>query len=443
MRGITRQAWYDSVPVSVNWINQINVPATSFGIGFVSNPVNNQITYIQPATTYTTQISTLSNVGRLIKGVSIAGNSSVYSNPYSLTQDSVGNTYIAGTHRLGSDQRGQLSALSTNNSVIWQNDYYVVPQTGNVLTSFEGSSIVLGPSGNLYAGGYASDGINSGGIFIKVNSVNGSFYYSSWSAGTDSFSFLNLTGTDSSENLYANYAPAFGALTGYYKFNSDGVRQWGKKANITQYGSSWSSNSGNTIIGGVNAISFTQGCMLLAKLDTNGNLLWSKAYWSSNYDRILPNSVYFNSDNTIWINGDAYVNASQGTSFDTFVLQLDQTGSILSNIVISSTVSGNIVNDFGEWLTISNVNVVLGDDIAGIPTVISIPTNGSKTGTYTIGNTAITIANVAFTSNANVISLSSATSFVGEPVSNLDSEIYSTSNVIFTASNTNISTTHI
>ena len=436
MPGIMRQAWYDSVPVSVNWINQINAPAMNFGPGFVANPVNNQITYIQPATTYTTQISTLSNVGRLIKGVSIAGNSSVYSSQYSLTQDSVGNTYIAGTHTLGSDQRGQLSALSTTNSVIWQNDYYVVPQTGTVLTIFEGSCIVLGPSGNLYASGYASDGINAGGIFIKVNSVNGSFYYSSWSPG-QSFSFLNLTGTDSSENLYANYGIE------YYKFNSDGVRQWGKKANITQYESSWSSNSGNTIIGGPNSISPTQGGMLLAKLDTNGNLLWSKAYWSRNYNRIAPSSVYFNSDNTIWINGDAYVNASQGTSFDTFVLQLDQTGSILSNIVISSTVSGNIVNDLGVCLTISNVNVVLADNIAGIPTVISIPTNGSKTGTYTIGNTAITIANVAFTSNANVISLSNATSFVGAPVSGIDSEIYSTSNVIFTASNTNISTTHI
>jgi hypothetical protein len=361
----------------------------------------------------------------------------VYSSQYSLTQDSVGNTYIAGQHRLGSnDLRGQLSALSTTNSVIWQNDYYVVPQTGTPETIFENSGIVLGPSGNLYAGGYAYDGNQGGGIFIKVNSVNGSFYYSSWSPG-QSFSFLNLTGTDSSENLYANYGIE------YYKFNSDGVRQWGKKANVTYYNSSWSSNSGNTIIGGLNAISFTQGGMLLAKLDTNGNLLWSKAYWSSNYDRIEPYSVYFNSDNTIWINGDAYVNASQGTSFDTFVLQLDQTGSILSNIVISSTVSGNIVNDLGECLTISNVNVVLGDIIAGIPTVISIPTNGSKTGTYTIGNTAITIANVAFTSNANVISLSNATSFVGAPVSGIDSEIYSTSNVIFTASNTNISTTHI
>jgi len=302
--------------------------------------------------------------------------------------DSSGNVYVCGqaySNVTGSPRSSylELAKYDTYGVIQWQKSL----GTG-LITVAAGTSIAVDLSGNIYVSGFASP-ISSSTFYFQIAKYDNSGVIQ-WQRRLSSGSTIPSMGT--AVDVYGNvyFCGDYGdgeTYSGFLiaKYNTYGSIQWQRQ--IENLSSPFTGGSGiavdlssNVYIGG-NLLSSGNGVPALIKYDTSGTLQWR---------RILDDGSFGGGGISVAVDpsGNAYVGALLATK--SVIAKYDPSGTIQWQRSLSSGAGAAIAVDYS-----SNVYVTTRSG-SGI-LVAKLPTDGSLTGTYTVGGTAITYAVTSYT----------------------------------------------
>ena len=290
----------------------------------------------------------------------IAMNSPAYGSRTTISAN--GNVISAG------DNNGQTQAflLILNNSGTRQVENRYTTAGG---TQF--SAVLTDASNNIFTGG--SSDYSARAVITKLNSSASIQWTSNYTVFNYSGSYVNLA-LDSSGNVYGSgyvHGGYEGILT---KLNSSGTPQWYRtirgNASPTSGNANFSDvevSSGGDVYacGGYNPSSSARPVLL--KYDSSGNLQWQREFASGTSSNLYYEEIAFDTSGYIYGVWGNYV--SKYNSSGTLQWQRKFTN---ATIQLSS-------------ITIDGTQMVIGGKIDGYSSIFVLPTDGTKTGTYTVG----------------------------------------------------------
>jgi uncharacterized delta-60 repeat protein len=232
-----------------------------------------------------------------------------------------GHTYSFGA---GSDDVWILK-LNSSGSVEWQKSYgggdgwdraYSLQQTS------DGGYMVAGSTGSFGAG-YVD-------VWVLKLDSNGSVVWQKAYGGSDLDCAYSVQQTSDGGCIVAggtNSTGAGGCDLWVLKLDSDGSVVWQKAYGGSDYDQANSvqqtSDGGYMVAGGTLSFGAGSGDVWVLKLDSDGSVVWQKAYGDSSID--WANSVQHTSDGGYMVAGSTY---SSGTGTDLWVLKLNSDGSV-------------------------------------------------------------------------------------------------------------------
>ena len=292
------------------------------------------------------------------------------------------------------DYNNNSSLSSAQNMVFW----------GGTVSGSQGNDIVeaidLDASGNTYVCGYYYGNTNFGTISLNSPSNNNGFVGKidshgnwlwvqnignsnsavCWDLDVDDGGNISITGTfENSAILGSIYLSSYGSYDIYVaKLNTNGNWLWAKNAGSTDGDQGKGvaiDNSGNVYITGhyfdtcnmgANILSHQGGeDWFIAKLDTNGNWVWSTELYGNHYD--VGEGIDVNDNGDIAVVGyssyDIYVgnfgwqypNYRSSTARRIFVATLDNNGSFTSGVYLGSHTNQD---SYAEDVVIDNSGIV-------------------------------------------------------------------------------------
>lgn len=305
------------------------------------------------------------------------------SGSYGITMavSSGGNCYIACADP-GTSSRLNVIKVDNTGALIYQKYY-------DSSAYDENPFILLDSSENIWLG---FDDTSSGYGF-NTSKFNSSFVYQNGQRYSDgNINFAQGFGLDSSTNYYNTVRwSTTGSVYDFVleKFNSSFTFQWIRKfavgININQI-KSYTDASGNTYTS--MSYNSTPRYVYLVKYDSSGNLSWQ---------RKLTDSVNLDTTSiTADSSGNIYVTVT-GT-LATYLLKYNSSGTLqwqrsISNFVVQNMRidSNGYINMVGLYVNASSKNAAF---------LIVYPSDGSKTGTTTVGTASFTIAASSLTDSA-------------------------------------------
>lgn len=415
-----------------------------------------------------------SSVSYFIATVTYAGNDNLYM--AGLASDSSNNFYSVGSIAYsppsGTPYGIYINQFNASGTIQYQK--YLAP--GNGYTSAGGiGGIYVDSSSNIYAVGTVTNSNNStnGGYLIKLNSGLSIQWQNTLGTGTDmSYSDVKV---DSSGNVYACGSIDSGTLAILVKYNSSGVLQWQRRINSAY--TAYNSLSLDSTASNIYVIGYKQGTSpgwIVLKYNSSGTIQWQRQTDTSDsvaYGSVVDssNNLYVcgfsNDDNTArllksnssatvqWyrrlanttagyrnIYYDVCVDSSDnvyavGSSTQSSVgilVKYNSSGTLQWQRQISTTAAGGVV--LYECFIAPNGALCVGGETRGSPAYrdlvyFNLPTDGSKTGTYTVGgiNFTYSVSTRTETSPSTALNSSSYT---------LDTPTYSLSSTTFTVGTT-------
>ena len=333
-----------------------------------------------------------------------------------LAVDSSNNVYIAGNSEYPTSGTrypcGVLAKYDTNGNLqfvrqIYQPNYYNE-------CSFAG--LKIDSSDNIFVAGKVSVyGNNYWGtriIIVKYN-TSGVIQWKKETGGTNDSKLHPASMTmDSSGNFYlSGYSyPGYPAKgTGVvHKIDNTGTFVWAKEA---YEASSWVSCTGIAVdsSGNVYAGGYYLTDVILTKWNSSGTLQWQRKLSSAGSDD--ARSLALDSSGNVYMLGI--------TNGVTFVAKYNSSGTIQWQRQLSGSGSASHIWTDDTFLYISGT-------VGGSTGVlITLPTDGSLTGTYTINGVSVTVAAGSLTDSASSVSFSNrsdssaTTSFIEAPTASL------------------------
>jgi hypothetical protein len=375
---------------------------------------------------------------------------------YLQKQDSKGNTIwtqgFNDTH-LNDICFGYLFNIGTCIDVDSSGNIYVGGSTYIVSTGFTYAFIIKFDSTGslqyekkiLYSSGTGTDPIcvsglkcdpSSGYIYVGIQLDNSSYglikydstLTSQWKyrlAGARTFyqdySYIygstNNMALDSSGNIYVNIVTTVtysGDRAGFIKFDSSGnvllERRLATGGNSYYGGFGICLDSSNNIYitSGYNNSSYVNG--FLSKFDSSGTYLWSYYIATASPSHTIANCLSVDSSNNIYVGGGTGISGAGNA----FIMKFNSSGTIqyqrnigdAGTIVVNRYVTSLIMNGKNAfYITAYGTNT---------PFIASLPLDGSKTGTYTVGAYSVvytassyTISSISLTDSAGTRSTSS------------------------------------
>ncbi len=285
-----------------------------------------------------------------------------------ITTDSIGNSYVCGSHS-ASVTFGNTS-LSGSGAYVVKYDSLGVFQSANQIATgtITPKDIVLDNAGNYYLSGSFSGTANFGGIsltsagstdvFTLKYNASGAIAWAIKSGGafTDVSTSLSLD-SDGNVLIVENLATSLSLVYAYVtKYNQSGTLQWTKQ--ISSY--SGSNNTGNAISTDQYGNSYVTGLFrntssnalefCLVKFDPSGNVVWQR--FGSGYANPID-LVADNSGNT-YITGNYYNSISFGAFslanaglYDAFIVKYNAAGQ-----VVWAKTAGGVDNDYGDGIAL-------------------------------------------------------------------------------------------
>jgi len=332
------------------------------------------------------QIAKYNSFGAIQWQRSLGGLDGNSSTVFDVATDSSGNVYVCGqsySNVTGSPRSSylELAKYDTYGVIQWQKRL----GTG-LLTIARGTSVAVDLSGNIYVSGIAAQ-ISSSTYYFQIAKYD-NFGAIQWQRRIFSGYTIPGMGTavDVSGNVY--FCGDYGDGETYSGFlitkcNSSGVIQWQRK--IENLSSPFTGGSGIAIDLSSNV--YVSGWLIrganpvpaLIKYDTSGTLQWQRVLDDGDVGG-ATNSVAVDPSGNVYVGG---VLALKGV-----IAKYDPSGTIQWQRSLSSGVA--VAVDYS-----SNVYATAG---SGSGTLIAkLPTDGSLTGTYTVGGTAITYAVTSYT----------------------------------------------
>ncbi|MCX8015611.1 MAG: SBBP repeat-containing protein, partial [candidate division WOR-3 bacterium] len=264
-----------------------------------------------------------------------AGSNADYA--YVMTTDNTGNVYVAGSMQTSSsNSRAQVIKYNTNGDTLWR---WTDPYTGTF--NERASSIVVGPSGNVYIAGYTMRVGSGDYLIVKLNGQTGdTIWFRTYDlpGATTGYDFARRIAIDADENVYVTgYGSRPGTGTsdiGTIKYNTAGVFQWeafydGGVAGADQGYSIYVNETGVYVTGYSNpSASGTAYDMVTIKYNpTNGNEVWSRRYNGTGNGADYGRDVVADASGNVYVTGSAtnantdFTTIKYNSSGDTFWLR--------------------------------------------------------------------------------------------------------------------------
>lgn len=297
---------------------------------------------------------------------------------YGVDIDSSNNVYIAGATYTGTRWYQIVAKYNSSGTLQWQR---TLATTTNDAFAY---SIKVSPAGNVYTTGYNT---GSGTFDVQIAKYNTSGTLQ-WQRSLDTTS--REVGTsitiDSSENIYIagdGYSPAYCLFL--VKFDTSGTLQWSRTLTsvTTKNGLGIAiDSSSNIYLTGCDAVA--PGLQYVVKYNSSGTIQWQRSLTNLRINSLSYNNLAIDSNNVLYLTAQANIGGSGGA------------------------------NNSGVFY--------------------KLPSNGSKTGSYTVGAFSTTYAvgsltEAAGTFTAATSSLTSATSTLTD------------STTTFTSSNSSLTST--
>jgi uncharacterized delta-60 repeat protein len=319
----------------------------------------------------------------------IGGTNGDYANSIQQTSDG-GYIVAGGTNSFGAGGDILIIKLDSSGNIQWSraiggtdDDY-----ANSIQQTSDGGYIVAGYTYSFGAGSYDF-------LIIKLNS-SGNIQWSRAIGGTGYDEALSIQQTSDGGYIVAGYTNSFGA--GRFdaliiKLNSSGNIQWSRAIGGTNgdYANSiqQTSDGGYIVAGGTNSFG-TGGDILIIKLNSSGNIQWSRAIGGANNDDAV--SIQQTSDGGYIVAG--WTNSFGAGGHDSLIIKLNSSGNIQWSraiggannddaVSIQQTSDGGYIvagstNSFGTGFDFFIIKLDFSGNISGCGNVLNVsPTNTS------------------------------------------------------------------
>jgi hypothetical protein len=358
-----------------------------------------------------------------------------------LVGDSSNNIYAIG----GAGGYFVVVKYNTSGTVQWQNTMF------NSSNAYAVGGCVDASNNPVAVGYYYDGGPNFAGVLVKYNSSGTVQWLEKSNSGSSTYKNLFYkVASDSSSNLYvAGQSGASGNSTSPYllKFNSSGTLQWqlyvpNSSGNADSFNGVATDSSYVYACGSINATTTTSKGFLV-KYDTSGNVQWQRTL-SSGSVGIVYSQIVLDSSSNIYVigtsgSGATTLGQSQGSIV---IVKYNSSGTLQwQRTLVSGTSYFNTVGGVGKVgspaISVNSAGTglfIYGADLFDGQHFFSVlPTDGSKTGTYTVGSKSFVYASSSYTDS----SVSQGTNSGGGTVASITSgALNNSSGSAFTASST-------
>lgn len=331
---------------------------------------------------------------------------------YDIILDSSNNIYVTGATRVSSLDYMLLAKYDSSGVIQWQRRLGIASGGG-----INSRGVAVDSSGNVYICGLQYDASYNETHILAKYDASGSILWQRQLPNPSGSNNAFAVAVDSSGNVYtcgASYDGTNRLLL--VKYNSSGTLQWQRLLGGTQgaYGFGVSIDvTGNVYVCGY--IDLSQGTfnwqIFVAKYDSSGNVQWQRTLNAAGGD--------YGYDITVDANSNVYVaGVTPSGGFNIACIAKYNTSGTLQwqrQFSIDSTnvsFSGIAVDAGGNPHAIGTININ-----GYFLFVAKIPTDGSKTGTYTVGGYSITYSAAALT--ASTQNYTSSTSSFSSSASSL------------------------
>jgi hypothetical protein len=321
-----------------------------------------------------------------------------------------GDTYITSVDQNSNGYLGYFKINPSGTAVTWKyraqlNDSYT--SGGN-----QASVSYYGPSDDLFFAGQANDGSGRNIVgLIKAGTGGGtswstSFYYSTQQLVCTSIAQDYLSG-----DVYLgliNYSDSYAYIR---KYNSGGTLQWTQRFYIAVAASqvSVACDSSNNVYASVVDKNNNTGNLLI-KYNSSGTLQWQRKLVADSTE-CIPDGIAIDSSNNIYISGQMYRNASPA-GYVAYFAKYNSSGTIQWQRTLEVNASSPQVSAKGLTLVTDGFaftgNYYYSGASTGTWLLGIFPSNGTKTGTFTLDSKTWTYAASSFTEQAGTTSGGSA-----------------------------------
>ena len=328
------------------------------------------------------------------------------------------NVYITGyVDVVGQANNVIIAKYNTSGTIQWQKQLAGVGTRNDY-----GTSIAVDSASNVYVNAYSNASAGGGNfdfLTFKLDSSGNMSWQRSLSgtgfSGTSSDFGVGIA-VDSASNVY---------VTGYSdnnstydlvlaKYNTTGTLQWqrvlGNNFGGSDAGNSVAVDSSNNIY----VAGFTNGIgILVAKYNSSGAIEWQRSLTGS--ATIFGTGIAVDSSNNAYVTAYGDISGGGGANYDIFTAKYDPAGTLQWQRKLSTTASdqsyGIALDSSGSMYNIG-VTFVSGYAVA---LLTKFPSDGTLTGTYSLGGftytyAASTLTPATSTLADNIGSLSGATS---------------------------------
>lgn len=325
--------------------------------------------------------------------------------------DASGYVYVVGSTNAPGPTYLLLAKYDSAGTLQWQK------RIGGPSNGTQGRGVTVDSSGNVYACGISYDASYNTILYVFKYDASGNLTWQRQlpnASGSNSASGICV---DGSGNVYV-CGDTYGALPTILlvKYNSSGTLQWQYSiapSNKITYGRGVAvDSSGNIYITGFSEV--TSGTysyqFITMKLNSTGAIQWQRTLNSSTNNE-QSNSVAVDSSGNTYIAGYS----DFGGINKAYVVKYDSSGAIQWQRKITAAVAsawGVAVDSSGNPYIIGNTSVTSSTSFL----IAKVPSDGTKTGSYTVGGYTFTYDASTFTDAASTAS-STSSSFSSSPSS--------------------------
>lgn len=327
--------------------------------------------------------------------------------PRNCAVDSAGNLYSA-SNWWSSTVQGIIYKQNTSGTGV----YRIPLPDNNGSSTVDVQGITIDSSDNAYIAGYT--GNQGKGFIIKVNSAGTELMNAAIRAPSAAY-YHYCIASDSSGNSYAGgIYLSVGQHFVLSKVDSGGTYQWSKYltsgGNIVEgfYGVVANSSGDVYATGYSNATGNND--IITAKYNSSGALQWQRRLAGSSNTNDMASGIVMDKSGNVYICGST----NPGNSvYCIFVAKYNSSGTLQWQRTIGSSGKSwygqRIFIDSGDNLYVAGATDITGGDDA---VTIKMKSDGSQTGTYTVGSYSVTIAASSLTGSTSTLTDSDAPSWV-------------------------------
>lgn len=372
-----------SAPAGPFWIGLLGGSGYDDGYGVAVDGAGNM--YVA-GRSYTTgdggQVAKYNASGVLQWQRRLAGISSLYA----VAVNASGDVFVTGDGA----SRIPLAKYNTSGTLQWQYELY--SPTGSTAI---GEGITVDASGNIYVSGQYYNGSNYDYVLIKFNS-SGTIQWQKGFGGTQDQGAFSVA-VNAAGDVWV-HGKILASQTITVKYNSSGTVQWQRtlagSTGTTGYGCAVGSDDSVYVCGTAG----TTARYYVAKYTSAGGLSWQRMLSNA----FSATSVALDSSDNVYVCG-----YSTSVGGEIVVAKYSPSGTLQWQRSL-----GGSVNEYGEGIAVSGENLyVCGRSAPGSSNYFmfaKLPTDGSKTGTYSVGSYSVTYQASSFTESA--ASMTAATS---------------------------------